>query len=171
MPVFVSVEGHGSFTAVMTVAYQHAEIGAGTEPIGPRFHPPCVTTDVQKLDGISVVTDAHRLALKTGAFASVILCNPYRYGFKREAGRTLMLELVRVLRPGGTIIVVGHSQNPFCQVARIQAIAESLSSSGIVLSVEQKNISAAERFPGHNFRRLDGSATVPDVEIRVRVKP
>lgn len=155
----------------MTLADQNVEIGAGVAAFGARFHAPCVATDIQRLPGIALVTDAHRLALKSQLFSAVIVCNPYNYGFRMEAGRALMRELLRVLRPGGTIIVVGHSSNKFCQFERIRGIAESLSGEGMSIAVERRKISPDAMFPGHHFRRVDGSTTVPDVEIRVRVQP
>jgi hypothetical protein len=153
----------------MALAAQNVEIGAGCEPCGPRFYAPCLATDIQWLPGIAAVTDAHSLAFTSAAFSVVIICNPYNYGFKREAGKTLMRELVRVLRPGGTIVVVGHSSNGFCQFDRIRSIAESLSADGMSLAVERRDISA-DVFPGHSFLRADGSTTVPNVEIRVMVQ-
>ena len=150
---------------------ENVEIGAGLVAFGQRFHPPCLTTDIQLLPGIALVTDGHHLALKSTEFSAVILCNPYRYGFVREAGKALMRELVRVLRPGGTIIVIGNSRNGYCQFDRIRRIAESLFADGVSLDVQSRDISAAEMFPGHEFHTVDGSTTVPDVEIRVRVQP
>jgi hypothetical protein len=152
----------------MTAVYENVEIGAGKEACGPRFYSPCLATDIHPLPGISVVTDGRQLALKSAQFSTVIVCNPYKYGFIREAGEALMRELLRVLSPGGTIIVVGKSTNPWCQFDRIRGIAESLP--GVSLTVERQAISAAEKFPGHSFSRVDGSPTVPDVEIRVRVR-
>lgn len=147
------------------------EIGAGRGAFGVRFHPPCLATDIRLLPGIAVVTDAKQLALRAETFSKVVICNPYGYGFRMGEGMELMRELVRVLRPGGTIIVVGHSTNKYCQFARIVTIAESLSGEGMSLAVERRDISPAQDFPGHHFRRVDGSTTVPDVEIRVMVRP
>jgi hypothetical protein len=146
------------------------EIGCGTGEFGARFHAPCVTTDIKWLPGISVVSDARRLAFGSDSFASVIVCNPWGYGFRRlEEGTGLMAELLRVLRPGGTVIVIGHSSNPNCQWERISDIAESLSKPDATLTVTVERIVAAERFPGHRFSRNDGSPTAPNIEIRIEM--
>jgi hypothetical protein len=154
----------------MPTAYNHVEVGCGKGEFGTRFYSPCLMTDIEWSPNISVVSDANRLALRSDVFTAVIVCNPYGYGFKRDAGTRLMEELLRVLRPGGTIVVIGKSTNPWCQVERIQGIAQSLSTPLAEVTVEVEEIIATERFPGHVFCRVDGSLTVPDVEIRVGMR-
>lgn len=162
-----SVVGYSPST--MTAVDNHLEIGCGRGDFGPRFYAPCVTTDTSWSPGISVVCDAHRLALRAGSFSTVVVCNPYGYGFKRAAGARLMSELLTVLRPGGTLVVIGNSLNPFCQADRIREIAQSLSTATVPLEVDVEHFVASVRFPSHSFRTVDGTLTVPNVEIRVRM--
>lgn len=153
------------------IAERHIEVGAGRGDFGPRFYAPCVTTDIRWSPDLSVVCKGESLAFKSTSFSCVVICNPYGFGFTREDGKKLMAELIRVLRPDGTIIVIGHWQNPFCQHDRIRQIAESLSTPAARLTVTRRDISSGERFAGHVFQRADGSPTVPNVEIRVRLEP
>ena len=72
----------------------NVEVGAGTTEFGRKFFPPCVLTDVDEelvqrhgFQGnrvIDIVCAAEALAFRTQEFERVIVCNPWRYGFRRE---------------------------------------------------------------------------------------
>lgn len=150
--------------------YSSIELGAGRDRFGDKFFPTCLETDVNRgisdSTDIDVLTDAHKVACKDSEFSIVLVCNPYPYGFVREEGVALLREIVRILEPNGRIVLIASSHNPNCQPNRITKAAKALlDETGIELSMMVTSIHAHEHFPGHTFYRLDGSCTIPNLEI------
>lgn len=146
------------------------ELGAGRNPVGPLHFSPCVASDRRLISGLHVVCLAHKLSFHDGSFDRVVMCNPFKYGFKlgRKA-ESLLEELFRVLRPTGHIVVIGGSSNPYCDPRRIRYIAARFSTTHRPLVVEDQRIDARAVFPGHRFERTDGTETRPNWRTTIRL--
>lgn len=150
--------------------YESIELGAGGGRFGDRFFAPCLETDVGSTGRdhleVDALMDAHVVACRDAEFRRVIMCNPYPYGFVRDAGLALLEEVARVLRPAGEAVLIASSRNPCCQPKRIARAAQALlESTGQNITMTVTGVDAAQRYAGHTFRRLDGAETVPNMEI------
>lgn len=155
--------------------YISIELGAGRGRFGNKFFPPCLETDAAapNLRGCDVdaLMDAHAAACSDNQFSVVLLCNPHPYGFVREDGLELLREMVRIMVSTGRAILIASSHNPNCQPKRIKKAADALcAATGTELLMTVTAIHAKDRYPGHTFYRLDGSPTVPNVEIVLTMK-
>lgn len=116
-----------------------------------------------------MVTDAYAIAASKATFPRVLICNPYPFGFKREKGEQLILEILRVLRRPGEVILLTHSSNPWCQPERVERIVSSLEGQVGSVTMTVQEIAASAAFPGHSFSKVDGSVTQPNLQITLTV--
>ena len=153
------------------------EIGAGVGCLGRVYYSPCLESDIDTRLAtggarcpIDMVCDAHYVPASDGKFCSVIVCNPYHFGFVRERGIQLLRELVRIVESRGSIILIASSLNPYCQPQRIgDAIRSVTDGTNLRIEVCVRPLEATSRYPHHRFLRSDGSVTIPDTQITLRV--
>ena len=155
--------------------FQSIELGAGESVFGRKFYPKCLETDsdlsLLNTNCIDVITDAHKICVDDGSFDRVILCNPYEYGFIREEGLVLLREIVRILKDQGQVILIASSFNPYCQPQRIEQIANTLElETGVKIQIQVTAINPQTQYPEQQFYRLDGTETIPNIEIILQIQ-
>ena len=155
--------------------FQCIELGAGESGFGRKFYPKCLETDsdlsLLNTNCIDVITDAHKICVDDGSFDRVILCNPYEYGFIREEGLVLLREIVRILKDKGQVILIASSSNPYCQLQRIKQIASNLKSeTNVKIQIQFTAINPQTQYPEQKFYRLDGTETIPNIEIILQIQ-
>jgi len=161
------------------------ELGAGCGDFVKLYFPECCLTDndiglrescQKELDvscSADCFCDAGSLPFSENSFARVIICNPYKYGFKKpDQAEILLNELIRILKKDSLIIIIGHEKNPYCAPQRVEKrIGEIslLTKADISFSVE--DIDAEEFYPGYSFRRIEGKRkTVPNRRMTLNVR-
>lgn len=155
--------------------FQSIELGAGESEFGRKFYPKCLETDsdlsLLNTNCIDVITDAHKICVDDGSFDRVILCNPYEYGFIREEGLVLLREIVRILKDQGQVILIASSSNPYCQSQRIKQIADTLRlETDVIIQIQVTAINLQTQYPEQKFYRLDGTETIPNIEIILQIQ-
>ena len=155
--------------------FQSIELGAGQSEFGRKFYPKCLETDsdlsLLNSNCIDVITDARKICIDDGSFDCVILCNPYEYGFIREEGLVLLLEIVRILKDQGQVILITSSFNPYCQPQRVEQIVNTLRSEiDIIIQMQVTTINPQTQYPEQKFYRLDGTETNPNTEIILQIQ-
>lgn len=155
--------------------FQSIELGAGESEFGRKFYSKCLETDsdlsLLNSNYIDVITDAHKICVDDDSFDCVILCNPYEYGFIREEGLVLLREIVRILKDQGQVILITSSLNPYCQPQRIEQIANTLKlETDVKIQIQVTAINLQTQYPEQKFYRLDGTETIPNIEIILQIQ-
>lgn len=155
--------------------FQSIELGAGESEFGRKFYQKCLETDsdlsLLNTNCIDVITDAHKICVDGGSFDRVILCNPYEYGFTREEGLVLLREIVRILKDQGQVTLITSSFNPYCQPQRIEQIANTLElETDVKIQIQVTAINLQTQYPEQKFYRLDGTETIPNLEIILQIQ-
>ena len=170
-------------------SFTNLEIGAGCGNFGKIFHSKCYLTDcdleLKKICDechIDWFCDAHDLTWKNDRFDTVIMCNPYRYGFNTiDDTERLMWELLRVLkRNKSKIIMVCRHDNKYCNPYKVNKMIntflekyESFYSepyATLSLTVESTPIDSKIDYEGYVFKRMDGGQTFPNYKITIHVE-
>lgn len=134
----------------------HVEVGAGSGKFGEKFHKECYLTEIDSRHKkhVHYICSAMDLPWTDARFDLVIACNPFEYGFASlEAGKALLAEFLRVLRPPGRVLIIGHEQNPWCDIDQIQSTVQHfIESQGIKIQLQAEVISPGKEYPGHTFQ-------------------
>jgi hypothetical protein len=102
-------------------------VGAGDNPMpGATNMDNRLTAEGNALPGVNLVGDANAMPLASGSRQNIITINPKGYD-------PLNPEIVRVLREGGNLTVVGQPKNPFFRRTLPALTEEELSARGLVL--------------------------------------
>ena len=83
----------------LTEGKRTLNIGSGKNPLEGA-----INVDKEVVKGVDVAADANRLPFKAGTFDEAVSINPYEYN-------PLESDVGRVLKPGGTLEVVGQERN------------------------------------------------------------
>lgn len=161
-------------------SFSNLEIGSGCGNFGQIFHPKCYLTDydleLEKICGechIDWFCSAYELTWKNDRFDSIIMCNPYKYGFhKDEDAEKLMLEILRVLKKNkGKIIMLCHHTNKYCNPHKVKKQIDLLLAKyeSLNLKVESTLIDSRTEYEGYIFKRIDGGQTFPNYKIIIHV--
>ena len=155
------------------------ELGAGCGNFGQKYHSECFLTDrsspnelKQKCSNCFVTIfycDAHNIPCGDNRFNTLLMCNPFGYGFKdSEDGLVLLNELARVLRDKGKVIILGTSSNTNAQPKRIERrIREFNRLQNLVqFTILAQKIDSQQEYSGHAFFNTDGiTPTTPNNRI------
>lgn len=107
------------------------EFGAGRNNFGKREYPNCYVTDLSYPELLSYFTHFNEDSTEyhfldnicdfydskfDRKFENIILCNPYKYGFKGLAGAKKFFDRAgEILVTNGKIHIIGKSNNPWCK--------------------------------------------------------
>jgi hypothetical protein len=107
------------------------EFGAGRNDFGKREYPNCYVTDLSYPELLSHFTDFNEDTIDyhfldnlcdfynskfDRQFENIILCNPYKYGFKGLGGAKKFFDRAgEILVKNGKIHIIGKSNNPWCK--------------------------------------------------------
>jgi len=162
-------------------SFTNLELGAGCGNFGTQFHPKCYLTDgcdnkLQdrcKNNSIHWFCKANELPWGSDRFNSVIICNPYLYGFKDyDHSVPLFTEILRVLKKQGTIIIIGTKNNKFCPETRIVKTAnkalETLNSFTYEFASEE--FVAGTEYAGYEFKTIGNAIISPPPSKRYIIK-
>jgi len=162
--------------------YDNLEMGAGIGNFGKIYYPVCYLIDNDKKGIESLCGDNHHIDMFVDAyhlpnwtnnyFKTVILCNPYNFGFRdMEEGAELFQKKINTLETEGKIIIIGHEKNPYCTPVKVAKTIEFFkkSNSDWELSSTVESIDSEEQYPDFNFFQTDGTKTTPNKKITIHV--
>lgn len=152
------------------------ELGAGCGNFGQIYYKECFLTDNESVTGLSkrcnndffanIQCDAYNIRCQDGRFEKVILCNPYRYGFRdRDEAQTLFKELHRVLIDKGEVIVVTTNVNPYAVPDVIERELKIFNSSGKRFEMLDTRINHTIEYKGYKFYTSSGQETYPSHKV------
>lgn len=146
------------------LSYTNIEFGAGCGNFGQIYFSKCYITD--KEDGsscptkyIDFVCDIKQPLPWVERFATVIMCNPYRYGFSdEEDGFHLLVALQKILTKDGCILVLGNDSNTSCKQSKIKNRVEEYNNKSISSKIEVvcEKIDASTTYPDYVFFSTGG---------------
>ena len=88
-----------------------------------------------------------------------------------KKGLVLLREIVRILKNKGEVILITSSRNPNCQPKRIEQIADTLRlETDVKIQIQVTAIDLQTQYPEQKFYRLDGTETIPNIEIILQIQ-
>lgn len=152
------------------------ELAAGFGNFGELYYPLCFLTDLPNVDSplLHFYCDARDIHAEDNRFEYLIVCNPYSFGFQNEASALpLLQEWTRVLKNGGSVILIGHTKNAFIQPQRLQKFVGIFNNSQNIVEIKTEicAISAENLYPNYTFYNTDRRfRTIPNLKILLYVK-
>ncbi len=149
----------------------HIELGARCGDFGKQFYSPCFLTDKDpeavsscERHQIDVYCDAYDIPWPDNRFTKVIMCNPYKYGFKdKEPAEALLNELGRVVMDGGHVMVIASSTNRWGASDLIRTRVEDfVPANGVSFQIEGETIDSREEYPNYQFQQTSGGQAFPN---------
>ncbi|MCP4697189.1 MAG: class I SAM-dependent methyltransferase [Gammaproteobacteria bacterium] len=155
------------------------EVGAGCGNFGKAYFHPCYLTDnaikliITDKCYIDCLCDAHKLPFRGNTFETIIMCNPYKYGFKEDDDAEMLLrELTRILKNAGEIIIICKHSNKYCTPKRVEKRIGELSLPGVSIRFQEEHINAKKLYRGYRFFMMKemGMETIPNRRITLYVQ-
>jgi ubiquinone/menaquinone biosynthesis C-methylase UbiE len=158
---------------------KHIELGSGCGNFGQQYHAECFLTENKTEADIKNICsnyhvnifscDAYNIPCSENRFQKIIMCNPYRYGFKdTENGIPLLSEFGRVLTNNGIVIVLSTNTNGHAMPDRVfRRISEFNSeSTSVQFKYEVQTIDCDISYPNYKFFHMNGiTETSPTNQI------
>lgn len=107
------------------------ELGAGCGNFGQRYFPECFLTDSIPINDLqkqcengchaTICCDAYSIPCPSDRFSTIIMCNPYGYGFNTtKMANNLLNELYRVSKKDAEILILSTGSNRFANPTRVE---------------------------------------------------
>ena len=167
-------------TLIDDKTYINLEIGAGCGNFGKQFYPKCYLTDNDtslretcENCHIDWFCGAHELPWSDNRFESIIICNPYNYGFSdNESTERLLNELLRVLKEKSKIILLSTKNNKHCNPQRVQkrVLEFCKNHKDISLDVVVEDVNCNLLYESYVFMEVLGGQIFPSCKITINVK-
>jgi len=154
------------------------ELGAGCGNFGQEYYPDCFITDKKtqgELDNtceshsIQVFScDAHNIPANSDRFQTIIMCNPFRYGFRDRGDYSLLDELYRVAQDKGIVVILTNKSNPFSNPKKVKERVENYNGNNSTqrFTFDYQSIDAKKDYEGFAFLCFDGKReTTPTFKI------
>ena len=161
---------------IVESSFINIELGAGCGNFGEQYFPRCYTTEVASnlncdMAHIHHYCSAYNTGLTSDRFTTVVMSNPFGYGFKEvENAQTLIDELYRLLQQNGKIVIICHETNRFCAPDRIEKrLNDDLGFIPIRRPILIEEIDHAVEYPGFEFKQVSGVPTKPNRRITLDV--
>jgi hypothetical protein len=164
-------------------SFQNLELGAQCGNFGELYFPKCFLTEYDEFYFaqcdpcfLHFFCDAYDLSRwDEDRFLTIIMCNPFGYGFEADLDKTalLLLELSRVLKSNGEIFVLGHERNKYCTPSRVKKNIENFNSkqANIHLTLlREEEIDSKNAYPDYKFFKTGGQEeTEPNRRMVIKV--
>ncbi|PWK27290.1 hypothetical protein LV89_01603 [Arcicella aurantiaca] len=168
-------------TLIDDKSYTNLEIGAGCGDFGKKFYPKCYLTDYDanlrescELCHIDWFCDAHELPWGDNRFDTIILCNPYNYGFNDDDSTDkLMKELLRVLKvTNSKIILISTKNNKHCNPQRVSTRISAFCKKNNIsnMNVSSEEIDCNSLYENYVFKEVLGDQIFPSCKITIDVQ-
>lgn len=161
--------------------YLNLEIGAGCGNFGKIYYNKCYLTD-NDLELKSICTtcyidsfcSAYNLIWDDGRFDKIIMCNPYGYGFRDDDMTSeLMTELLRVLKPQNSEIVIICGNSRFCNPSRVETRMNTFlenNKNTYNLTYNHQTIDPQVEYPNYISRQVTGTVTIPKNRLTINIR-
>lgn len=154
------------------------ELGAGCGDFGQQYYPDCFITDKKTQEELDdtceshsiqiFLCDAHNIPASSDRFQTVVMCNPWGYGFNDRGNYRLLDELYRVTLNEGSIIILTRKNNKYSDPDRVRRRIDdyNIDNSTARFTFDCQPIDAKKDYNGFTFLCSHGEReTIPTFKI------
>lgn len=153
------------------------ELGAGCGDFGQQYYPDCFITDKKTQEELDDTCESHSIQIfscdaydipsHSDRFRSIVMCNPYGYGFEDKDDYGLLDELYRVTLNGGSVIILTSRINRFSAPKKVEMRVRDYNDNRPLprFTFDCQPIDVKKDYSGFTFLCSNGKETTPTFKI------